>query len=209
MKCRSFVPIFLAILLVVSTVLAGCVAPVAPATGGAAQPVADSTEPIELTFSHFWGDPAMGAGKVVQARLDAWLAANPNVTIKTETMSHDEYYTKFRVLASSDELPDVFVMNADMTTPLVNGGQLLNLTEALNADPAWRDLQIPGGMTEWMRDGQSYALPAQMIITHLIYYNTSIFEEVGIEGFPATLEEFNDAVAKLKDAGYILSLIHI
>lgn len=202
MKVRSAVPI-LAVISVIMSLLAGCVAPVAPGAAGPAPSAADAAQPIELTFSHFWGDPTTGAGKVVQARLDEWLAANPNVTVKTETMSHDEYYTKFRVLASSNELPDVFIMNADMTTPLSNGGQLLDLTAALDADPAWRDLQIPGGMTEWTRDGRVYALPAQMIITHVIYYNTAIFDEVGIDSFPATLTEFNDAVAKLQAAGYI------
>src|SRR5690606_19236410 len=102
MKVRSVVPI-LAVISVIMSLLVGCVAPVAPGAAEPAQSAADAAQPIELTFSHFWGDPTTGAGKVVQSRLDEWLAANPNVTVKTETMSHDEYYTKFRVLASSNE----------------------------------------------------------------------------------------------------------
>lgn len=160
-------------------------------------------EPITLTFSHFWTDTTEGSGLVVQTQLDKFLAENPNVTVTLETMSHDEYYIKFRVLAASDELPDIFIMNADMTTPLSNAGQLEDLTDDLNADPEWRDLQNPGGMFEWTRNGRVYGLPAQMIITHVIYWNKDIFNEVGIEEFPTDWEGFKDAVVKIREAGYI------
>lgn len=212
MKYRMFLPLALVVLMVVAQALSGCAAPAAPAApaanvaqpaGDAAQADAASSEPVELTLSHFWNDSTSTTAQVMQTALDAWQKEHPNVTLNTETMSHDEYYTKFRVLASSNELPDVFIMNADMTTPLSNNGQLLDLTGALTDDAAWRDLQLPGGMVEWARDGKNFGVPAQMIITHVIYYNTAIFEEVGIESFPATLDEFKDVVVKLKEAGYI------
>lgn len=159
-------------------------------------------EPIDLTFSHFWADNTAGAGLVVQDALDRFTAAHPNVNVTSETMSHDEYYTKFRVLAASDELPDVFIMNADMTAPLSSGGLLLDITDDLAADPEWRDMQIPGGMVEWARNERNYGVPAQMIITHVIYWNQDIFEEIGLEEFPSDWEGLTSAITALKDAGY-------
>ncbi len=159
-------------------------------------------EPVTLTFQHFFTDPEIGAGLAVQTQLDAWLAEHPNVTVEMETVSHDEYYTKFRVLAASNELPDMFIMNADMTTPLAAGGLLMDITDDLNADPEWRDLQNPGGMWEWTRNDRVYGLPAQMIITHVIYYNRAILEEVGVTEFPDTWEGFTDAIVQLREAGY-------
>ena len=163
---------------------------------------ARAQEPVSLTFSNFWTDPDSGSGLLVQNRLAAFKAAHPNVTVELQTQAHDEYITKFRVLASADDLPDVFIMNADQTTPLSNSGQLLNITEDLNADPAWRDLQNPGGMVEWTREGQVYAMPAQMIITHVIYYNQEMFREVGLDTFPNSWDGLKEAVVKLKEAGH-------
>ena len=160
-------------------------------------------EDITLTFSHFWTEADGDSGEIVQARLDAWLAEHPNVTLDTEIISHDEYYTKFRVQAAANELPDVFIMNADMTTPLANSGQLLDLTGALDANPAWRDLINPGLMAEWTRDSNAYAVPAQVIITHQIFFNEEVLSEVGYDTFPQTWEELTDMVGQLQEAGYI------
>ena len=163
---------------------------------------ARAQEPITLTFSNFWTDPEADSGLLVQDRLAAFKKAYPNVTVELQTQAHDEYITKFRVLASADNLPDVFIMNADQTTPLSNGDQLLNITEDLNADPAWRDLQNPGGMVEWTRGEQVYAMPAQMIITHVIYYNQKMFAEIGLDTFPDSWDGLKDAIVKLKEAGH-------
>jgi raffinose/stachyose/melibiose transport system substrate-binding protein len=163
-------------------------------------PVQAQEDPITLTFSNFWTDLESGSGLLVQQRLAAYKEAYPNVTTELQTQAHDEYITKFRVLASADDLPDVFIMNADQTTPLSNGGQLLNITEDLNADPAWRDLQNPGGMVEWTRDGNIYGMPSQMIITHVIYWNKAMFAEVGLDTFPDTWEGLKEAIVKLKEA---------
>lgn len=182
-------------------------AAVEPATepAAAAEPTdiaAPAEEKVELSFSHFWTEADGDAGKIVQSRLDAWLAENPNVEVKMEVISHDEYYNKFRVLASSNELPDVFIMNADMTTPISSSGQAIDLTDVLKADSEWSGILNPGLMAEWTRDGKVYALPSQVIMTHQIFYNKEIFQEVGIEKFPETWEEMSAAVVKLKDAGY-------
>lgn len=200
----------LAICLLLSVLLAGCAPKATPApTQPAAEPkvveaatVAPPAEKIELSFSHFWTEADGDAGKIVKARLDAWQAAHPDVEVKMEVISHDEYYNKFRVLVSSSELPDVFIMNADMTTPVSISGQLLDLTEALKADSAWNAILNPGLMGEWTREGKVYALPSQVIMTHQIFYNTEIFKEVGIDKFPATWAEMTGAITKLKEAGY-------
>lgn len=199
-----------AVLLVVVLLVTGCAqateAPVpateAPVQEATAAPTEAPVENVALTFSHFWTEADGIAGELLQKRLDSWLVENPNVTLDVQILSHDEYYNKFRVLASSNELPDVFIMNADMTTPLSVSGQVLDITEDLNADTEWRDLINPGLMTEWTRDGKAYALPSQVIMTHQIFYNTEIFTEVGIEKFPATWEEMTTAIEKLKAAGY-------
>ncbi len=164
--------------------------------------VSAQDEAITLTFNHFWTDPEAGSGLIVQQRLAKYQEEHPNVTIDLQTLSHDEYLTKFRVLASANDLPDVFIMNADQTTPLSNGGQLLNISEDLSADAAWRDLQNPGGMVEWTRDGAVYGMPAQMIITHVVYWNKDIFREVGLETFPDTWAGLKEAMTKIKEAGY-------
>lgn len=106
------------------------------------------------------------------------------------------------MLASSDELGDIFIMNGDQTVPLGSSGKLLDVTDDLKADPKWRDLQIPGGMVEWTYKGRNYGVGAQMIITHVVYWNKDIFDKVGIKEWPATWDAFKDAITKIKAAGY-------
>ena len=166
-------------------------------------PIGAQDEDVTLTVTHFFeGDPGT-VGELIDNQLGDYLAAHPNVTLNVEINSHDEYIEKFKVLAAGRELPDVFIINGDQITGVGGAGMLADLSGDLDADPEWRDLQVPGGMREWIRGDAVYALPNQMIITHVIYWNEAIFAEVGLEEFPDTWEGLLEAMALLSDGGYV------
>src|SRR5690606_5570452 len=163
---------------------------------------AQAQEQIELTMQHFQSDDSVGAVLFRNAIAD-FEAAHPNVSVRQETTTHDEYITLFNVEAASGELPDVFMILAANIDSTQAAGLLADLGPDFAADVDWLNAQNPGAMLEWTRGDSIYAIPTQMIVTHLIYYNQAIFDEVGIEEFPTTWEDFKSAITTLNDAGYI------
>lgn len=159
-------------------------------------------EEITLTFSHFRTEDSAEFVAFYEA-LETWKAEHPNIKLEEEIMSHDEYLPLFNVRAAANELPDVFMMLAANVDTASASGLVADISSDLEADPEWLDLQNPGAMVEWTRGDAVYAVPAQMIVTHLIYYNEEIFKEAGVETFPETWEELEDAIVKLQEAGYV------
>jgi len=153
-------------------------------------------------MQHFQSDDSVGAVLFRNAIAD-FEAAHPNVSVRQETTTHDEYITLFNVEAASGELPDVFMILAANIDSTQAAGLLADLGPDFAADVDWLNAQNPGAMLEWTRGDSIYAIPTQMIVTHLIYYNQAIFDEVGIEEFPTTWEDFKSAITTLNDAGYI------
>ncbi|WP_228484667.1 ABC transporter substrate-binding protein [Microbacterium cremeum] len=52
-------------------------------------------------------------------------------------------------------------------------------------------------------DGKQYMAGIGVQLQSLMFYNKTAFEEAGIESVPTTLDELDDALAKLKDAGWL------
>lgn len=178
---------------IAATATEAAAAGAAPAASGSA---------LELVFMHYTQKDSSEAPFFYPA-LDDFAAANPNVKVSQDLMSHDEFLTKFKTLAAANELTDVFEINGDQITALGTGGLLSDLSADLAADPAWRDLQAPGMMWEWTRGDKVYAMPRAKMVTHLIYYNSAIAKEIGFDKFPETWEGFMDMIAKAKAAGYV------
>jgi raffinose/stachyose/melibiose transport system substrate-binding protein len=134
--------------------------------------------------------------------MSKWTAANPSVTVKKDEMSHDEYETKFRTLAAANDLTDFFYINGNQITPLSTAKMLYDMAPDLKADPAWQKAQNPAAMPEWVRGDATYAMPMEMIITHLVFYNQALLQQVGVSSFPTNWADFQGLIGKLASAGY-------
>jgi raffinose/stachyose/melibiose transport system substrate-binding protein len=176
---------------------AATAAPVATATTAPAP-----AEKVTLTFMNTLDPAQAGPLDAYQPALKKWMAENPNVTLQQDVMSHDEYETKFRTLAAADQLSDVFYINGNMIVALGDGGKLHDFAPDLTSDATWKAGFNPGSFPEYVRGDKTYAIPAQEIVTHLIYYNTDIFKAAGINTFPTTWADFIAAIKTLKAAGY-------
>lgn len=134
---------------------------------------------------------------------DRFLADHPNVELKHEYIPHDAYQEKAQILATGDELPDLFEMKSSWTENWANNGVVMDLNEVLEADPEWAGEINEGAYSAFEKDGSLYGLTLDGGgLTGLIFYNEDIFQKCGIEKFPENLDEFNDAIVKIKEAGY-------
>jgi ABC-type glycerol-3-phosphate transport system substrate-binding protein len=60
--------------------------------------------------------------------------------------------------------------------------------------------ELGGAVGPWQADGATYGIPFQFAVEG-IWYRPSLFEQAGITAEPTTMDELNDAVQALKDAG--------
>ncbi|KXG10826.1 Multiple sugar-binding protein [Anoxybacillus sp. P3H1B] len=154
---------------------------------------------VTLTFMHLW--PA-GSSKqhymIVNDIIKEFEKENPNVTVKTEILENEQYKNKLKVLAASNELPDVgMTWAAGFLEPYVKGNLFAPLDDVL--DGGLKDQFVSGTTEAYAVDNKTYALPLELNITP-VYYNKEIFAKYHLE-VPKTYEEFKHVVQTLVKNG--------
>ncbi|MCC3356868.1 extracellular solute-binding protein [Bacillus sp. REN16] len=153
---------------------------------------------IELTLWTDWTEdrPENTLSKDIIAKFNE---EHEDVQVKIEEIPHDQYETKLRTQAAGNQLPDLMrVWPGARTAPLAEGGAILPLNPIIDN---W-DGVIPDSILQnYAIDGNYYAIPANVSITSLIYYNKEMLKEVGFDEFPATYSEFKELVKALDEKG--------
>ena len=136
----------------------------------------------------------------VDAILDDFHAANPDVTVEpviNETTAHRD---GLRVAASSKSLPSVwFNWGGTLGGFYAENGLTYDLTDYA-AENNWDEKFDPASLDLSTLHGQLAGYPTSLSMVG-VYYRADIFEELGIE-VPTTFEEFEAACATLKENGY-------
>jgi len=169
--------------------------------------IADNTseEKVVVTFmSRDSGDTPIA--KVYEGQIAAFMEANPNITVQNDSIYEEAAYNnKLKVAISTGETPGIFYYPAIAgLTEWARNGVLLDLTEALEADPEWKESFLEGALDTYRLDSYGvegiYALPNELNVD-AVFYNKALFEEAGITETPATMDEFYDVIDKLNAAG--------
>jgi raffinose/stachyose/melibiose transport system substrate-binding protein len=122
---------------------------------------------------------------------------HPNVHIEVNAMQHEDMLTKLDAAFQSGDAPDVYMERG--------GGELADhvqagLTKDLSGSSADTISKLGGSVAGWQVDGKTYALPFSMGVVGF-WYNKSLFTKAGITAAPATWDELDADVTKLKAAG--------
>ncbi|WP_077622448.1 extracellular solute-binding protein [Sediminibacillus massiliensis] len=191
MKKMNAVALFFALVLF----LAGCGNSDSESAGGDS----DSGDTKTIEFMHLWPEGTSPAqNKILNEIIEDFESENPGIKVNQEILSNEQYKNKLKVLASSDELPDVgMAWPGGWLKPYVEGNMFAPLDEVLDDD--FRNKFVDGTIEGFEVDGQTYGLPTDLNIA-MIFYNKRIFEENGLE-VPTTYDEFLDVVKTLTDNG--------
>ncbi len=128
---------------------------------------------------------------------DAFTAENPDVTFKVEAIQNETIQTKIPVALQSNNPPDIFQQwGGGELASQVESGKVMDLTEASKATVE----SIGGPAAGWQVEDKQYGLPYSVGVVGF-WYRTDLFKQAGIDKPPQTMEQLNDAVGKLKDAG--------
>ena len=182
-------------LIAMLAVLAGC--------GG--QPAGNTTaDNTPSTPSNSTADPAApaanGESKVITVwtkdRADSeYMTAAVEEYNKTNTHGYiveyqiysDNYPSAINLAYQNGEAPDIMVYQNDMFQSWVNAGKFADLTPFMDDEfKATFGENIYEGINQI--DGKVYYVPTACTVTRL-FYNTEIFERVGIQAPPTTLDE--------------------
>ncbi len=176
-------------------------ATVAASAGASASVAASATPapPVTLTLWHNYGTESNAT--VTEALAAAYMAANPNVTIKLVSQPADNYFALLKAAAIAKTGPDLMTMWTGLFA-LQNQGYLEPLNQYIPIDTLnkfgginWcsKDLNVQSGAVCVTLDLQSYNG----------FYNKALFAKAGIASFPTTWDELYAACDKLKAASVV------
>ncbi|KRD41208.1 ABC transporter substrate-binding protein [Cellulomonas sp. Root930] len=152
----------------------------------------------DATTITWWHNSNTGDGKDYYDKVAAdFEAANPGVTVEVSAMQHEDMLTKLDAAFQSGDAPDVYMERG--------GGELADhveagLTKDISEAAAETIEKIGGSIAGWQVDDRTYGLPFSVGVVGF-WYNKALFEQAGITEPPATWDDFNADVDKLKAAG--------
>ena len=173
--------------------LSACSGLTSKAGGSAPSGGASSGGKVELTFVNWSGDAEKAAFDAVIA---AFEQANPDITIKTDTVPYASVQTNLDTRFQAGNPPDLFRVSYIDMGQYTSEDVLLDLSASLDANAF-----EPGLFSAVVANGKPYGVPHQIDTTAIIYRKDA-FEAAGLTA-PTTLEEawtweqFTDAANKL------------
>lgn len=137
-------------------------------------------------------------------RVQQFRDQNPNITIEDLSIEDEaSWESKFKTAVASGDVPELFATYGGASfVNYAQTGVALDLTNALNADPAWRD-----GFLDVFENFQfeevpgTYAVPYEFYAIAL-FYNKDLFAQIGAEP-PKTIEEFEEVADKFIAQGIV------
>lgn len=117
-----------------------------------------------------------------------------------EIPSDSTYIDKMKVLAASNDLPDIIEGKSGLFEIALQGNLAVPLTKYFEEDPEWRAAIGEANIAFNTRDGEIWSAGLSGDSAVGYYYNKELFAKAGIE--PAkTWDEFFSNCDKLKEAG--------
>ena len=147
---------------------------------------AASQDSGEKTVITIWSKDRHDA-TYVQEKIDEYNANNTDNIQVEYSLYTDNYQQAVDMAAQNGELPDILVYQQDVFAKYQGQGQWADLYQFMDDDMKnyFQDV-ITEGYNEL--DGKLYFIPTTGTTCRL-FYNTEIFERVGIDGPPETMEE--------------------
>ncbi|RPF20442.1 ABC transporter substrate-binding protein [Myceligenerans xiligouense] len=156
-------------------------------------------EPYTLTvWTNYTTGPGQNWFEEVAAQFEA---EHENITVEAQHVQNEELDGKLQTALNSGDAPDVFLQRGGgKMKDMAAAGQLLDLTDTAVATPEMREKLGEASYEALSIDGQLLAAP-QLIQPGGIWYSKDLFAEAGITELPETVEDLEDAIAKLQGAG--------
>lgn len=157
-------------------------------------------EPVELALAYTDDPPSTEL-------VEGFTEQHPNVSIELQQTPFTDYVKTVTLSMSSDEAPDIAQYNPGAMRSLIPGGYVMDLEPYAEAY-GWEE-SFPEASLEPLRadedatrfgTGSLYAVPGALSMLG-VFYNRELLAHAGVEGPPATFDEFEDALAAVDEEG--------
>lgn len=155
---------------------------------------------IELDFWHAMGGDL---GEATEAIVDAFNDSQDEIfVVPTFQGSYDDTYNSLLASFDADNAPNI-VQNFDLgTQTMIDTGQIVPAHELMALDGFDQDVFVPAVANYYSDDSGGMAAMAFNSSTPILFYNTEMFEEAGIEapvGDSWSFSEFLEACDALQE----------
>lgn len=158
----------------------------------------DDSVTLSLYYYHDLTDPIADGQR--QEILDTWMEKYPNIELEIENQFNEPFHQKLQAMAVSKQLPEVLYLWPGKRTGYVTGA---GLAKDLRPWLGNKSSEFaPAAMTPQGPNGEMWELPQQVTATHVVYANTKILDELGLD-YPTSVDEWISQKAKIEAAGYL------
>ena len=158
-----------------------------------------TTEPLTITL---WDIATEDPTKAIQEDAVArFMADYPNITVNQVHQQNDNYKQQLIVAMAAQEAPDMYIhWGGGPMAEYYKSGFVNDITDLYNTydHPDFIDAAV----AQSTYDGKILAIPFGGLSGCDIFYNKTIFEEVGVE-VPETITQLEEVCDKLLEAGYV------
>ena len=157
-----------------------------------------NTAPVTMTL---WTNATTGPGsKFFDDTIASFQKLHPNITIKKQIVQNEDLDGKLQTALQGGQgsAPDLFLQRGGgKMADMVKANQVLDITDSVSDET--KAAVGAGAFTAESIDGKVYAMPVA-VLPGGFWYSQDVFKNAGITAPPATLDELNAAVTKLKAA---------
>lgn len=153
----------------------------------------DADGPVELTFWHGYTE---ADGDVLEAIVEDFNASHEDITITTEVKTWASIDDTLLTALSAGEGPDIVAMPAERLPVYASRGAFASLDDFYEDEDSNTAHLVPGAVDMVEVEGEKYGVPAGFVPL-AVYYNTSLFEDAGIEEFPQDWDQWVEAAEQL------------
>jgi multiple sugar transport system substrate-binding protein len=157
---------------------------------------ASAATTLSLVVADYGTGPADTSQKYWQTIADDFHAANPDITVKVQTINWNDFDTKVQTMVQNRQYPDI--TEGDYFSNYAQEGLLYKASDVFT-DP---DNLMPVFKTLGSYNGTQYGLPFTTS-ARALFYNKKIFADDGITTPPATWDEVAADAAKIAAKGKI------
>src|SRR5690625_1281360 len=145
-----------------------------------------------------WSGEEEASKDVIKSMIDDWNEEQPNSTFKWLGWPWDNTLEQLIIRSQGGEALDVAQVDIVWLKALVNAGVLEDVGELIGQD--WLEENIEEAVLKTGEvDGVQYGIPWTTASIGMIN-NPSLLEAAGIDSVPESIEEFEEALAKVKES---------
>ncbi|HEY4269202.1 MAG TPA: extracellular solute-binding protein [Galbitalea sp.] len=152
---------------------------------------------VTLTF---WQNSTTGPGQAFwKTTIADFEKTHKNVKINMQSIQNEDLDGKLQTALNSGSAPDIFLQRGGgKMAAMVKAGQVMDISSLITS--ATKSAVGKGAFAAEQIDGKTYAMPVD-VLPEGIYYSKDLFKKAGITDTPATFDDLNADITKLKASG--------